>query len=147
MLSSADPSTASLRTYFTSGHKPLICAVSVAVSWWFVLGWLALVTANPVTLNRIQVKDADYVVTGTISDLAKGTVTVHKEWKQNAALDEITVENLNEAGGKPNTKYLIPLKSNADHEYRVVPTRLPGGTPLIYPATEAAINQLTDLLK
>lgn len=146
-MSADDGSIADLQTNVTSARKSLICAVSVAVLWWLALGWLALFTANPVTLNRDQVLRAEYVVTGTISDLTKGTVTVHKEWKHNAALDEITVENLNEAGGKPNTKYLIPLKSNSDHEFRVMPMRLPEETPLIYPATEDAINQLTDLLK
>lgn len=124
----------------------LVVAVLVAGVWWLMLAALALLTANPVTLNRVHVRQADCIVTATVSDLDRDTLTVNKAWKQRIKLDRIIVENLKQTDAKPGQSYLMPLSRIANNRYRITPTPLPENPPIIYPATPEALQQLNELL-
>lgn len=126
-------------------RRLLLSAIALAAGWWLLLGGLALFTANPVTLNREQIRRAPYVATGTLR--ADGTVAVEKEWKRRANLDTLTLPELGEAGYEPGQSYLIPVLQRGSR-YRVMPApwqKTP--EPRIYPATPEAVRQLEGILK
>ena len=114
--------------------------------WGAVLAGL-LFTPKPITLNRVQIRQAEFVVTGTISDPQQGTVVVEKEWKHGEKREHMTIVNLNRTGGKRDSTYLIPLSKTSGKQFQVTPTPLPNQAPLIYPATPEAIALLEKLLK
>ncbi len=102
-------------------------ALWAAVVWWLTLGLLALLTANPVTLNYMQIRQADYVVTAKVVDLDIGSVDIQEEWKQDVTLDRILdrikVENLHEVEAATDSTYLIPI-SRLDRDRFIAVTRL-----------------------
>ena len=98
-------------------------ALWAAVVWWLTLGLLALLTANPVTLNYMQIRQADYVVTAKVVDLDTGSVDVQEEWKQDVTLGRIKVENLHEVEAATDSTYLIPI-SRLDRDRFIAVTRL-----------------------
>ena len=130
----------------TRSRRLLIAAISIAAVWGTALAGL-LFTPKPVTLNRAQIRRAEFVVTGTISDPQQGTVVVEKEWKHGEKLEHMTNVNLNRTGARRDSTYLIPLSKTSGKQFQVTPTPLPTQAPLIYPATPEAIAQLEKLLK
>ncbi len=132
----------------------LYCCVAITLVWMLALISLAVTTANPVTLNQLQILQADYVVAATIVDLKSGRVKVQSEFKQNAPLEAIRIANLETARARAGESYLIPISKSAvpfnagklDETYRVTPTQLPTHLPLIYPHTPAAEQQLRAIL-
>lgn len=88
---------------------------------------LAIFAANPVTFNRAQILQADYVVTATVQDAVTGRITVEKEWKHGFTFpsDEIVVSNLSGADARTGRKYLIPLSSEPDDKFSVTEPKLP----------------------
>jgi hypothetical protein len=125
---------------------PLIFAAAVAITWGAFLIGMALLTANPVTLNRDQILRADFVITGNIeSEPATGEVSVSREWKKKGLTGTIHVENLDEARARRGTTYVMPL-THASTGYRVTDARMANSAALVYPATPAAIEQLERIL-
>jgi hypothetical protein len=124
----------------------LITASILALLWWIALALLAVFTANPVTLNREQIRRAQYVVMATVNDPRQGRVTVEREWKRNALHGAITVENLAAAAPRAGVSYLIPL-TPAGKEYGITDAPLPKSVSLIYPATPDAMAQLQAILR
>ena len=101
---------------------------------------LAHYTANPVMLNREQVLESPYVVTGTVvGDPASGKISVEREWKRQALSGTITVANLRATGAKTGETYIIPL-SKPDDSLHVTEVPNSNGTPLVYPATSPALS-------
>ncbi len=131
----------------SSSRRLLIAAIVLVAAWWIVLSLLALFTANPITLNRDQILRADAVVTATVDQSpSAGRVTVTRVWKGDRQLGGILVENLRQAGARAGRTYLLPLSHVDDRADRVTATTIPGGPPLIYPATAEAEQQLTQIL-
>lgn len=121
--------------------------LAVALTWWLFLLVTAWLTANPVTLNRRQIAEADYVVTGKVANLAQGTVDVTREWKYAAQLTNATVENLKQTKAEEERTYLIPLSMSGKDLYDVADTPIEGAPPAIYPVTAEAIAQLEAILE
>jgi hypothetical protein len=127
-------------------RAPLVFAGTLTVIWCAILIGMALLTANPVTLNRDQILRADLVIIGTVeSEPAQGEVSVSREWKKNGLKGKIHVENLEEAKIRRGATYLMPL-SHATTGYRVTEARLANSAPLVYPETPVAIEQLEEIL-
>lgn len=125
---------------------PLVCAITAAAVYWTALIIMALTTANPVTLNRHQILQAEMVVIGRVDSLPKGTVTVEEVWGGDLDAETITVETLRAAGARTGERYLLPLQTvGPPNLYSVVATPLPSGDRLIYPATTEALEQLRAL--
>jgi hypothetical protein len=124
----------------------LIVAGLLAGSWWASLAAMALLTSNPVTLNRLQIRESQLVVSGTVQDLAKGTVTVEQEWKVATNAKTLSVSNLAQTAAREGETYLLPLSRNDAESYRITPALLPNGGLLIYPAVPEALEQLRTLL-
>jgi hypothetical protein len=123
------------------------------------IAWLALLvgtTANPVTLNRVQMIQADYVVTARPVDRKTGSFQVEREWKQQTDLGTIRIHGLPDRPQLEDRLYLIPLTRHADGSFTVTQGELlnPGDgavvtshvPPAIYPATDDALRQLARLL-
>jgi hypothetical protein len=120
----------------------LAVAAVLAAAWMVSLLVLAHYTANPVMLNREQIIESPYVVTGTVvGSPARGEVSVEREWKRQALTGTITVADLTATGAKTGVTYIIPL-SKPDESLHVTEAPNSHGTPLIYPATPAALDQL-----
>jgi hypothetical protein len=123
-------------------------AVGVTIAWIVFLTILAATTANPVTLNRVQIEEASTVMRGRVLDVAKGTVELDPSWKRNGVESAVTttVTNLQAAEAKSGGDYLIPVTRRGSDELSVTATRTSGNRPLIYPATPEVIAVVEEIL-
>ena len=130
-------------------RRRFVLAALLAAVWMVALILLAAFTANPVTLNRDQVRRSDWVVTGTVVDLDKSLVAVEKEWKRGRITGEIAVRNLRETSARTGERYILPLSAdkNGGTRYRVTESPVPRSAPPVYPATEEALAQLHAILE
>lgn len=135
-----------------SRRWPLVTALVLGLGWIAALFWLTVTSANPVTLNREQILRAEIVVIGQVEDLPEGQLGQSDDdyWPPRAP-DSVTVENLAETPAQWGETYIVPLARvtgtgpGAKNRFRVVPSRLPGSPPLIYPLSVDSIEQLRAL--
>lgn len=129
--------------------KRWIAAIFVTTLWTAALAFLALGTANPVTLNRQQIEDAGFVVTARILDANAGTIQVTREWKQATGETRtgLSLDNLRRTEARTGRDYLIPITRIGGSRYIVTESRLSNARPLIYPATPEATAALESLLE
>jgi hypothetical protein len=115
-----------------------------------------MLTANPATLNRAQIEQADVIVTGRIVDAQQGTVDVEQTWKSVIEGEQITVRKLAETNARNGMRVLLPLSPVAGGVYKITQPQLPGqhdkrsvaNQPRrIYPATDDVLAQLQEILK
>ena len=140
----------------------LVIAVCVFVVWGMALVSLAMLTANPATLNRAQIEQADVIITGRIVDTQQGTVAVEQTWNsriermEQTARKQITVRNLAETNARNGSSFLLPLSQMASGVYAITQPQLPGQRDKrsaanvqrrIYPATGDVLTQLQEILK
>jgi hypothetical protein len=129
-----------------SFRKVLGPALVVAVTWWVALSLLAVLTANPVTLNRKQILGSQYVVTAVVDDAAAGRVTVEKEWKTGFNVGSRTIGGLEQSGARAGVRYIIPLTVTSEGGLAITMAPAPLNRPLIYPAGAEALKQLEQVL-
>jgi hypothetical protein len=125
----------------------LYLSIGLTLLWVAGLFTLALRTANPVTLNSKQLYESTYIVSAVLTSDLDADIEVQKEWTRNASLPAIRVDNLKDVGFEPGVRHLVPLSPSYGDAYRVTPTPLPDGKPLVYPQTDGAVEQLEALLK
>ena len=134
----------------------LVIAVSIFIVWGVSLASLAVLTANPTTLNRAQIEQADLIVSGHIIDVQQGTVEVKQTWKSAVELEQITVRNLADTKAAGGSLFLLPLSSMPNGVYEIAQPRLPGQRGKrpaadqprrIYPVTDDVLTQLQAILK
>jgi hypothetical protein len=129
-----------------SSRGPLLLAALLALGWIAFLAILTWVTANPVTLNLLQIRQSDVVLVGKVTGTHTISRTDDRLWP--LAGSEITVTNLPEAKPEIGQSYLFALQQrdgsagSHDGPYQITPTHLPNRAPLIYPATPEALAQL-----
>jgi hypothetical protein len=124
----------------------LIAALLLAAVWWVVLGTLAALTANPVTLNREQLLRAEFIVTGkVVGNPSDGELAVERDWTHHSLSGTVHVINLADVKPRAGVDYLIPL-SKGTHGFHVTATPIPDRPPLVYAATPEAIGQLKGIL-
>ncbi|MBX3444148.1 MAG: hypothetical protein KF774_17225 [Planctomyces sp.] len=133
-------------------------ALALAASWIAVLTALAALTANPVTLNVLQVLRASSdggVVSATVMNAAEERCRVDEVLAggQRSAVaglkpgDEIRVRELQRIGAAEGRAYVFPLQRGRNESFLVMPTELPNRQPLIYPDGPAARQQLKTILR
>jgi hypothetical protein len=130
----------------TAANRRRAIAALMAVAWCAALAWLALATANPITLNRRQILDADIVITARIEDRAAGKCRVAERWTGAAVPDELVVSGLKETAARGDGGWILPLKE-ARGGYEVLASALPSRARLVYPATPDAVRQLRELVE
>ena len=117
--------------------------------WLTGLAVLAWQTANPVTLNREQIRRSRWVVVGTLDTKTK-LLKIEKEWQSNERFKKpgVSITNLDATRLRPGQRYIVPLQRDSRDTYsaptgwEVTPTLLPNKEPLVYPATDDALAQL-----
>lgn len=116
--------------------------------WFTFLVTLAVRTANPVTLNRRQIREADLIVEATIENAATGECHIVRSWPEALQLGPVvTIVGLADLAVRTGTAYLLPLERNERGAgYRIAPTPPPLSKPLIYPADDESRRQLEDIL-
>ncbi len=136
----------------------LAVAAAVFVVWAAGLISLAIVTSNPVTLNRAQIIAAAVVVEA-VSD-AEAPVPegwqhwrVLRSWPANQTGDLLEIEGLDGLPLEAGQSYLIPLvpvlqkRSKNRNRWRVVLTPQPFAAPLVYPADSHTVAELEGILQ
>ena len=121
-------------------------AVALIIAWLVMLGLLSFFTANPVTLNRDQIRESADVLTAIVENPATGNVRVLHAWKQRFDEKTLVLPNLKSTEAVSGETYLIPI-SRAGEEWMVTPSKLPQNMPLVYPATTDAERQLKGILE
>lgn len=121
----------------------LIAAGVLAAIWLSSLALLALRTANPVTVNRAQLLEADAVVVATPQPVKKGHVASLRVERSLAGSDlpvTLDVGGIERERFSRAVPYLVPLR-RTENGYVVTPapTAL-NSEPLVYPATDEAVR-------
>lgn len=137
-----------------SGRGPLYLVLAVALIWWTWLGWTAYQMANPVTLNPVQLRSAQLLVLGTVTDISGGRVEVDEFYPESAELvSPIAIDSLDELPVREGSRYWFPLTASSAGRFKVTQARLPGpeGEPqrltarYVYPDTQQTRQLLKDL--
>jgi hypothetical protein len=130
----------------TAANRRRAALALIAVAWCAALAWLALATANPVTLNRRQILEADVVITARIEDRAAGKCRVVQHWKGTPVPDELVVSGLKETAVHGDGEWILPLQK-VRGGYEVLASALPSRARLVYPATDEAMEQLRGMVE
>lgn len=119
--------------------------ILIAVVWCGALAGLVLTSANPLTLNRRQILDAAAVVTVQIVDRPAGECRVTRQWTGAPLPEQINVQQLSETAATAEGQWILPLDVRGGR-LQVLPSLLPSGARLVYPATPDAVRQLEAIL-
>jgi len=155
-----DPKTPA-RTPPKSSRPLWYGCIAIGVLWGIILVSLAMLTANPVTLNWDQIQmRAQVVVAAEVLEAETGQVRVKQIWKAAGKInpeDTLLIDNLKDTAAQTGQSYLIPLikVGPTQGEYSIPLTQdqqllkqknKPGIHPLCYPLSEDAIQQLEAIL-
>lgn len=122
-------------------------AVALFAVWLVGLVALAVLTANPVTLNRQQILQAARIVEAEVLDQNDGRCRIVQSWPAGDEGTTIRINELRFSQVRAGDVYLFPLgRLGSDSTYRIVTTPPPEAAPLFYPATPVARLQLADIL-
>ena len=110
-IQSAPPATRPLKAAPPSTSRRAALAL-IAVAWCAGLTWLVLTTSNPVTLNRLQILEADAVVTAAVDDLASGRCRVIQQWSGEALPNNIVVARLGDTAAQAWLDARLPAHAN-----------------------------------
>jgi len=150
------PATAS-KSDVSSTHTvsfTLKLSATLTVIWVLSLIGMAMLTANPVLINRQQFVEADIIVTGLLSDVstkrgmrsAKLRVKiVHKAADPNLP-DQLNVNLPEELEIDPEQTYIVPLTHIHADLYRITPTKAGYKLSAIYPNTAEVQSQLAEIV-
>jgi hypothetical protein len=127
-------------------RRRFFLAAVVVAAWWAVLIALVIFTANPVTLNRRQLRSSSQIVTAEIVDAADGRVKVVKDWSGSGVTGELHVDGLRESGVRDEETYILPLSLTARGGWQVTPAPEAPDRRLVYPATDDALQQLAEFV-
>ena len=134
-----------------AAKKWLTITIVLAVIWWIALSLLTLLSANPTTVNRMQVVNSDLVVIAQVKDVKSGTVDVTQQWIDPNPQTTLVVSGLSEFDVKNGDTIVLPLTGGPDGTFfltRVQHTKPnPKGTTYIYPATDEVLEQVEEFSK
>lgn len=128
----------------------LIAAAVLAATWIAFLVWLAVRTANPVTVNRAQLLMSDAVVIATVQPSGSSSRSVSLRIDKVLA-GRLESETLRVGGVEPGRfshggRFLVPLRET-DHVFVVTLAPVTQeGVPLVYPATDDALRAAEKIL-
>ena len=131
--------------------------VGVTIVWLTALGLLAMLTANPVTLNEQQIRQSEIIVSAQFSSADPLELTVGKVWPpETDTPQQIRLRKDQKLDVNPGISYLVPLQRTRSQEFIVTRAILAGMTadgsyrrtpPYIYPDDPAARTQLREMMK
>lgn len=130
-------------------------SIVLVIVWIAVLAILVVTSANPVTLNVVQIDDAaknGAILAVTVLDPRQGSCHVEEVLAGRADLvaalksgDSIRIANLQSTQAKAGEAYLVPAIRTGDNYY-IAPTPLPDQPRLIYPDSVKTRAMVHDLL-
>jgi hypothetical protein len=130
-----------------SGSSQFPLAAGVFILWLLGLVTLAGLTANPVTLNRVQIRMADVVVQA--KPVGDDGWDVQRSWPAHAVHGTIRVTGLSQRAVAFATDaavpVLIPLTQTGPETFTALAVADPATVAAVYPATAAALAQLDEL--
>lgn len=113
--------------------------------WIAFLVLLALLTANPTTLNIAQIAQAELVLKGSSAD-GKEHWHISQSWPPDSVKENVRIQGLENVELGAGMEYLIPVRRVEDGVYQVVVAPAPLAAPLIYPATDDVVADLEAIL-
>lgn len=121
---------------------------ALACLWFMALATLTWTTANPVTVNLLQVRMADSIVRARVVDKSAGQVDVLETLHGMPLTDRKDVGNLASTAAKEGEDYILPLTEWRTGWRITVPKSLdsPNIPPLIYPATPTALASTREIV-
>ncbi len=149
-----------MRAGSTSAENPtkhgvrnaMLPAVLLAVFWLMVLAALSLWTANPVTVNRSQVLDSQYILTGRIVDPSNGIVEIlelrptrGKSFDRSLIKKKVALQPAR-VSWKKNSVRIFPVYRDKQGNWFVTPAPLPKFNYIDYPSTESIRNEIDRIL-
>ncbi len=115
---------------------PFYLAILLGACWLVALAILSLFTANPVTLNRVQIMRADAVVAAEIVDTL-GTIRVEEVLFTRQGVDVETKAIFKvlppSPHWQPHMQRILPILRDADGNWRIAPAPLPKTVEIDYP--------------
>lgn len=122
-------------------------AAGLFALWFALLAGLAFWTANPVTLNRQQLRHADIVVQATVDNITTGQCTIVQSWPAGAAGEVVMVKGLDGIPIVIGESYVLALQRDPQgNGYTIVTTAPPESAQLVYPATDDSLRQVSEVL-
>ncbi|MEZ5940523.1 MAG: hypothetical protein R3C18_03960 [Planctomycetaceae bacterium] len=138
----------------------LFAAIGIGAVWICLLLMIVVLTANPVTINKLQMRQAEYVVEARVLVLNPGEVEIVGQLRGSVSKKQILLRNLSQTAVQVGETYIMPLKSikgagdSAGSVFEIAPSGLPNnvtgeeqGLPLVYPVSEESRNQVREFLK
>lgn len=115
-------------------------ALVMGLLWYSLLAFL-IATSNSASVNIRQIVESDAVVRASV-DIDRN-VNVDHVWRGD--VDNGLLEIAFPAGVSVPGDFFIPLRRNATG-WEVTPAQIGEGVSLVYPASEAIVNQMRELL-
>jgi hypothetical protein len=127
-------------------RRRFLIAAAVTAAWWAGLIGMVAFTANPVTINRRQLRNSMQIVTAEVVDAAEGKVKIVKVYSGGGLSGEHRVDGLRELGVRDGATYILPLTLTARGNWQVTPLPDAPRGRAVYPATDDALRQLAEIL-
>ena len=123
---------------------PVLAVILFGCVWLSALLWMTLTYSNPVTLNRHQILNSNFVARGRFDEKIRN-FKVEETWPKDAIKeDSIRFKNLTELSPQSGQEYLIPVVK-MEGDYYATASRMKG-IPLIYPVSDESLEQLQEIL-
>ncbi len=123
---------------------PLLAALLFGSVWLGALLWMTLTYANPVTLNRHQILNSNFVARGRFDEKLRNFKVI-ETWPKGALKeDSLRFRNITELSPESGQEFLIPVV-RMEQAYYATASRMKG-RPLIYPVNKESLEQLQAIL-
>lgn len=104
----------------------LVAAVACVLIWGVALVWMAVTSANPVTLNFEQIAQSTLVVAGHLSESDATEFVVSEVWPEGTVpLGPIRIENADLAQLPAGQELLVPLIVLKTGDFEITRAKLP----------------------
>jgi len=130
----------------------LLPAIVLAIIWLTVLAVLSLWTANPVTVNRTQILNSQFILTARIIDPQKGTVEIlelkqtrNEPFDQSLINKKINLQPTRINWEKSSTR-IFPVYRDKAGDWFITPAPLPKFNYIDYPATNSIRSEIAQIL-
>ncbi len=136
----------------TGSRCVLAPAFILAIIWLGFLAVLDIWTANPVTVNRAQILNSQYILTARIIDPQKGIVEIlaiqRTDGKQSLPSVLHKKITLQPAGihWEENSTRIFPVSRDRKGDWFITPAPLPKFKYIDYPATDSIRREIDQIL-
>ncbi len=123
---------------------PLLAAILFGIVWLSALLWMTLTYANPITLNRHQILNSNFIARGRFDEKLRNFKVIETWPKDSIKEDSLRFRNILELSPVSDQEYLIPVV-RMEQSFYATASRVKG-IPLIYPVSDESLEQLEVIL-